>query len=119
MNSDWMKLKSGSDIRADETQLTDDFAARIGYVFALWLAKRKNTTPDMLTIAVGRDSRNSGPRLKAALLKGMTAADSDVLDCDLCTTPAMFMTTVDERTKAEHTYDKRIAEMIRIVSGTI
>ena len=33
MNSDWMKLKSGSDIRADETQLTDDFAARIGADF--------------------------------------------------------------------------------------
>ncbi|MBR6848969.1 MAG: glycosyltransferase family 1 protein, partial [Lachnospiraceae bacterium] len=24
-----------------------------------------------------------------------------------------------ERTKAEHTYDRRIAEMIRIVNGTI
>ena len=101
MQTDWLKLKSGSDIRGDETQLTDDFASRIGYVFALWLAKRKDTTPDKLTIAVGRDSRYSGPRLKKALIKGMTAADSDVLDCDLCTTPAMFMTTVNDETRAD------------------
>ena len=73
MQTDWLKLKSGSDIRGDETQLTDDFASRIGYVFALWLAKRKDTTPDKLTIAVGRDSRCSGPRLKKALDKVITA----------------------------------------------
>ena len=101
MSTDWLKLKSGSDIRGDEAPLTDDFAERIGYAFALWLAKDRATTPDKLTVAVGRDSRNSGPRLKDALIRGLTAADSDVLDCDLCTTPAMFMTCVDARTKAD------------------
>ena len=104
MSSDpgtWLKLKSGSDIRCDEEFLTDEIAEKLGYAFAVWLAKRQLTTPDKLKIAVGRDSRNSGPRLKAALIRGITAADSDVFDCGLCTTPAMFMTTIDEKTLAD------------------
>ena len=83
---------SGTDIRGDEAFLTDDFAARFGYAFALWLAKKLDITPDALTIAVGRDPRASGQRLEAALVKGITAADSDVLRCDLTTTPAITMT---------------------------
>ena len=94
----WQKLKSGSEIRGDSALLTDDFAQRIGYAFAQWLADRLSTTSDKLAIAVGRDSRLSGPRLKAALIRGLTAADCDVFDCDLCTTPAMFMTTVAPET---------------------
>ena len=94
----WHKLKSGSEIRGDAALLTDDFAQRIGYAFAQWLADRLSTTSDKLAIAVGRDSRLSGPRLKSALIRGLTAADCDVFDCDLCTTPAMFMTTVAPET---------------------
>ena len=59
------------------------------------LAAQENTTPDRLTIAVGHDPRASGPRLKTALIEGITAADSDVLDCGLSTTPAVFSTTLD------------------------
>lgn len=101
MNPDWRRLKSGSDIRGNEDELTDEFAEKLGYAFAVWLAERRQTTPDRLTIAVGRDSRRSGPRLKAALIRGITSADTDVLDCGLCTTPAMFLTTVDPSTKAD------------------
>jgi len=96
----WQRFKSGSEIRGNAESLTDVFAERIGYVFAHWLAERLSTTPDKLKIAVGRDSRNSGPRLKSALIQGITAADSDVFDCDLCTPPAMFMTTVAPETRA-------------------
>lgn len=96
----WQKLRSGTEIRAAADLLTDDFTARIGYVFAQWIAERLGTTTDCLTIAVGRDSRVSGLRLKAALIRGLTAADSDVLDCDLCTTPAMYLTTVAPETNA-------------------
>ena len=90
----WPRLKSGSSIRADEALLTDDFAKRLGFAFATWLATRNETTPDRLTIAVGHDPRASGPRLKAALIDGLTAADSDVLDCGLSTAPAVFSTTL-------------------------
>ena len=96
----WLKLRSGSDIRGNAELLTDEFAEKIGYVFAQWVARRYGTTTDKIKLAVGRDVRLSGPRLKEALIQGMKAADSDVLDCDLCTTPAMFMTCVEESTRA-------------------
>lgn len=99
--STWLALKSGTDIRGNEALLTDEFAEKLGYVFALWLAQNKNVEPAQLKIAVGRDSRNSGPRLKAALIRGITAADCDVFDCGMATTPAMFMTTIDEHTMAD------------------
>ena len=98
--NDWLKLRSGSDIRGNADQLTDAFAERIGFVFAQWVAKKYGTTSDKIKIAVGHDSRVSGPRLKDALIQGMKAADSDVLDCGLCTTPAMFMVCVDEELRA-------------------
>ncbi len=108
MRSEWMKLKSGSDIRGDAMEhdgiqpaLTTEVAECVGYAFALWLSKSTNTTPDKLTIAVGHDSRLTGPMLKDGLIRGLTAADCDVLDCGLCTTPAMFITTVEPSTNCD------------------
>ena len=86
----WLKLRSGSDIRGPEQQLTDERAEKLGYAFACWLAQRLGRTPDAVALAVGRDPRPSGARIKAALTRGITAADSDVLDCGLCPTPALF-----------------------------
>ena len=80
---------SGSVIRADARLLTDDFAARLGYVFALWVSEKTGTPTDRLAIAVGCDSRPSGKRLVKAFSAGLTAADSDVYDCGITTTPAM------------------------------
>ena len=99
-NADWRKLQSGSDIRGENDSLTDEFAEKIGYVFAQWVARRTGTTSDKIKLAVGRDSRLSGERLKDGLIRGMKAADSDVLDCGLCTAPAVFMTCVDPETRA-------------------
>ena len=98
--NDWLRLRSGSDIRSDAEKLTDDFAEKIGFVFAQWAARKYGTTPDKIKLAVGHDSRHSGPRLKDALIQGMKAADCDVLDCGMCTTPAMFMVCVEESTRA-------------------
>ena len=50
---------------------------------------------------MGHDPRASGPRLKAAFIDGLTAADSDVLDCGLSTTPAVFSTTLAEGQRAD------------------
>ena len=72
--NDWLKLRSGSDIRGNADQLTDDFAEKIGYVFAQWVARRYGTTSDKIKLAVGHDSRVSGPRLKEALIKGQRCA---------------------------------------------
>ena len=108
MRSEWMKLKSGSDIRGDAMEhdglkpvLTTETAECVGYAFALWLARKYGTTADKLTIAVGHDSRLTGPALKDGIIKGLTAADCDVLDCALCTTPAMFITTVAPETNCD------------------
>lgn len=108
MRTEWMKLKSGSDIRGDalahdgiSPMLTVETAECVGYAFALWLAQKYDTTADKLTIAVGHDSRLTGSELKKGLIKGLTAADCDVLDCGLCTTPAMFITTVEPETNCD------------------
>ena len=97
----YRRFVSGPEIRANAEKLTDEFARRFGYVFAQWLAERAGTTPDRLTIAVGRDSRASGRRLSAALVAGLTAADSDVLDCGLCAAPALAMTTIEGTPRAD------------------
>lgn len=97
---EWMKLRSGSDIRGRADLLTDEFAEKIAFAFAHWLAKANGTTTDKIRLAVGHDSRMSGPGLKDALIRGMKAADCDVLDCGMCTTPAMFMVCVEDSTRA-------------------
>ena len=101
MTKDWRKLLSGTGIRGADEELTDEFAAKFGYAFAQWLARELNTTTDLLTIAVGRDTRVSGRRLAKALIRGFTAADCDVLDCGMCASPAVFMTLYREGKKAD------------------
>jgi len=108
MRSDWMKLKSGSDIRGDAMEhdgiqptLTKEVAECVGYAYALWLSGKTGVPAEQLTIAVGHDSRLTGPSLKNGIIKGLTAADCDVLDCGLCTTPAMFITTVEPETNCD------------------
>ena len=99
----WLKLRSGPYIRCREEQLTDTICERIGYAFANMLAERLKTTPDKLAIAVGRDDRPSGQRIQAALIRGITAADSDVLDGGLCAAPALFMQLKRFAPQAERT----------------
>lgn len=47
-----------------------------------------------MRIAVGRDSRVTGEALEAAMMRGLSFERAEVMHCGLCTTPAMFMTTV-------------------------
>lgn len=98
----YMHLKSGSDIRGEavaapgiEPTLTEEVARRVGYAFVAWLAQALGMPARGLTVAVGRDSRISGPALAAAVLEGIAAGGARALDCGLCTTPAMFMTTLE------------------------
>ena len=89
----WLKLGSGTEIRGPEQQLTDERVEKLGYAFACWLAEQNGTTPDALKLSVGRDARPSGARIKAAFIRGLTSADSDVVDCGLCPAPALFCLT--------------------------
>ena len=95
---DWMTLKSGSDVRGtaigEGTVLTQEIATALGMAFAQELARRKEKDPREITIAVGRDSRVTGPDLLQAAAEGVCRTGGKVLDFGMCTTPAMFMSII-------------------------
>jgi phosphomannomutase len=99
---DWKKLQNGSDIRGvalpgvvgEAVNLTPDVAMILGKAFVTWLAQELNKPATELTIALGRDSRLSGPALSEAVIAGMRAIGAKVYDVAMASTPAMFMTTV-------------------------
>lgn len=96
-------LQNGSDIRGvalegvnnEKVNLTPSITKQIGNAFVLWL-KRKLDNKSDLKIAIGMDSRLSGPSLKNAITKAITKAGCDIYDCGLASTPAMFMTTITD-----------------------
>ncbi len=98
---DIRKLQNGSDIRGialegvegEKVNLTKNEAKVIAKAFIVWLKDKKQT--DDVTIAIGTDSRISGPSLKQGFMEGAKEAGCKIFDCGLASTPAMFMTTVD------------------------
>ena len=99
---EYSKLQNGSDIRGvalplaaqEPVNLTEEAVEQIARAFAVWLAQRTGRPAAELTIAVGRDSRLSGPSLQRAVLTGLTAMGATAADCGMASTPAMFMATV-------------------------
>ncbi|MBQ3090806.1 MAG: phosphomannomutase/phosphoglucomutase [Oscillospiraceae bacterium] len=97
---DYRKLQNGSDIRGvalegiegQSVNLTEQAARDIGRGFALWLRERLGK--DQLRVAVGRDSRLSGPALSGWLCEAMSRQGIQVTDIGMASTPAMFMSTV-------------------------
>jgi len=93
---DLYKLQNGSDIRGiaigEDANLTSGVAKLFASSFASWLMEK--TQKENVTIAIGMDSRVSGPALKQACIEGFTDCGVNVTDCGLASTPAMFMTTV-------------------------
>lgn len=97
---DYSVLKSGSDVRGvaigDDAVLTAEVAHTLGRAFVAFLAKRKNVPASQITVALGRDSRVSGPDLLAATAQGIAAAGADAHDYGMCTTPSMYMAILTE-----------------------
>ena len=99
---DYSKLQNGSDIRGvalegiegQHINLTEQTCKDIGRGFALWL--KEKTGKDDLRVAVGRDSRLSGPDLCKWICEAMVAQGLKVTNFGLASTPAMFMSTVTE-----------------------
>ena len=97
----WKKLQNGTDIRGvalegvknEIVDLTPAITQRLGACFAAWLMEKYPNT-SRLRVAVGMDSRLSGPSLATALTEGLTNAGIDVFQVGLASTPAMFMSTV-------------------------
>jgi phosphomannomutase len=100
----WKKLQNGSDIRGvaldgvvgEAVNLTPEVAQVLGKSFVQWLVNHSGSST-LPSIAVGTDSRLSGPELKNAFMSGLSAAGAAVFDCGLASTPAMFMTTVSDK----------------------
>jgi len=99
---DYSKLQNGSDIRGvalegiegQHINLTETACKDIGRGFALWLIKK--TGKKALRVAVGRDSRLSGPTLCGWICEAMVQQGLEVTDFGMASTPAMFMATVTE-----------------------
>ncbi len=97
---DYKKLQNGSDIRGVALEgiagqpitLTEQATRDIGRGFALWL--KEKTGKDTIRVAVGRDSRLSGPTLCGWLCGAMVEQGIQVTDFGMASTPAMFMSCV-------------------------
>ena len=104
---DYMNLKSGTDVRGiasdlggKAVELTDTAVYDIVAAFAVWCVNKLSKPASELKIAVGHDSRITADKISEKVKSALTNAGVTVLDCDLASTPAMFMTTVDLHTDA-------------------
>lgn len=104
LTMNWKKLQNGSDIRGvaldgvvgEVVNLTPAVVEVLGKAFVQWL--KNSTQNNVVSVAVGTDSRITGPALKASFNKGLSAGGAQVFDCGIASTPAMFMTTVKDNT---------------------
>lgn len=101
MMENWKRLQNGTDIRGiaiatpeKAVNLTAEIVQAIGSGFRQWLLEVKKVQPTSCKIAIGMDSRLSGPELKKALIDRLAGLGCEVYDCGMSTTPAMFMTTI-------------------------
>ncbi len=95
------KLQNGTDVRGvaykdensnlDITLSTEDVRI-IAKGFATWLTDKLKK--DKIKIAIGMDSRVTGPVFREACKEELINIGIDVFDCGLATTPAMFMSTI-------------------------
>lgn len=97
---DFFALQNGSDVRGvavrvdngQPVNLTQETVVPIAAAFARWLKKRLGK--DTLRVAIGRDSRISGPAIARWAAQGLSAEGICCTDFGLASTPAMFMCTV-------------------------
>ncbi|MCR6656418.1 MAG: phosphoglucosamine mutase [Opitutus sp.] len=62
--------------------INDEFAERLGFAAARWLRGAG-------TVVIGRDTRQSGPALEAALTRGLVAGGVEVVSLGVLPTPAV------------------------------
>lgn len=98
---DWKKLQNESDIRGiaiesgnEKKNISPEIAAVISSCFIKWLCEKNTSVPEKLKVAVGMDSRITGPELKHGIISGIKKSGAAAFDCGLASTPAMFMSTV-------------------------
>lgn len=109
MQNKWRRVKSGTDIRGIaiendenlEVTLTKDMVNIFSSSFCKWLSKKINKKQEELTISVGMDSRLSGPEFKNAVISGLCDMGCTVFDCNMASTPSMFMSIVLDEFKCD------------------
>lgn len=102
MSKDYSHLKSGTDVRGvalegivgQPVTLSNEEATAIAAAFAEYLAHYTGKRTEELMISIGQDPRLSSPALAQAAIEGLMSQGCHVLSLQLCTTPAMFMTTL-------------------------
>ena len=100
---DYTQLKSGTDIRGvavdgvegQPVTLTDAAVEAILASFLMWCKRHLGLSAHGLRVAVGRDSRVSGPRIVQAIQRVLLRYGAAGLDCGLASTPSMFLATLD------------------------
>ena len=95
----YKNLKSGTDIRGiasdkggKEVNLNDTAVYDITSAFVVWYCNKFSRDPANLKIAVGRDSRITGPQIAEKVKDALVNSGVTVIDC------SMFMTPVDLKT---------------------
>ena len=72
-----------SGLRGLATELTDELCAAYAQAFA--------QLEGAATVAIGRDLRDSSPRIRDAVAAGVSRAGADVVDCGVLPTPALAL----------------------------
>lgn len=106
---DYSRLQNGSDIRGvaidgvagEEVNLDAEAAERIAKGFLYYLVIHTGKPASELTISVGRDPRLSGPALAESFFRVLAPYGCRILDAGLCSTPAMFMSTLFEEYRCD------------------
>ena len=96
------ELQNGSDIRGvampgvpgEEVNLTPEIVRSIASAFTVWMCNVTRKNADELTIAIGHDSRLTGPEIKKHMETRLHKLGVHVLDVGMASTPAMYMSTV-------------------------
>lgn len=108
MGQELLRLQNGSDVRGvalpmgkEEITLNQETAYAIARSFGRWIKKQSRDKKEEYIATVGMDSRLSGPMLKGAVMRGLSAEGFKVYDAALSSTPAIFMSTVFEEINAD------------------
>ncbi len=108
MGQELLRLQNGSDVRGvalqtegEKVTLNKETAYAIARAFARAVKKQNPDKKEGYIATVGMDSRLSGPVLKGAVMRGLSAEGFRVYDAALSSTPAIFMSTVFEEINAD------------------
>lgn len=96
---DYSSLQNGSDVRGvameipggKPVNLTKRAAHDIGFAFGRWLSERTGRPADGLRVAIGEDSRLTGPELSRSIAEGLSHRGVEAYISGMASTPAMFM----------------------------